>query len=81
MKISIIEIKDTETAFEDLSIAIVVQAAKDYRKVLRKLENDPFNVYLLIEKVEIEKFFRSQWYECLTTVDGNMILRRLQDGE
>ncbi len=81
MKVSIIEIKDTETAFEDLSIAIVAQAAKDYRKVLRKLENDPFNVYLLIEKVEIEKFFRSQWYECLTTVDGNMILRRLQNGE
>lgn len=81
MKVSIIEIKDTETAFEDLSIAIIAQAAEDYRKVLRKLENDPFNVYLLIEKVEIEKFFRSQWYECLTNVDGTMILRRLQNGE
>ena len=81
MKVSIIEINDIETAFEDLSIAIVVQAAKDYRMVLRELENYPFNIYLLIEKVEIEKFFRSQWYECLTTVDGNMILRRLQNGE
>lgn len=76
-----IEIKDIETVFENLTIAIIAQVAKDYRKVLRKLENDPFNVYLLIEKVEIEKFFRSQWYECLTNVDGSMILRRFENGE
>ena len=67
--------------YEDLAIAIIVNAANDYRKVLKKLEADPFNVYLLIERAEIEQFFRSQWYECLTTVDGTMILRRLQNGE
>ncbi|WP_249030149.1 hypothetical protein [Tannockella kyphosi] len=77
----ITSVKDIETAYEELSIAIIVQAANDYRKVLKKLESDPFNVLLLVERAEIEQFFHSQWYECLTTVDGTMILRRLKNGE
>lgn len=67
--------------YEDLAIAIIVRAAEDYRKVLEKLKSDPFNVYLLLERAEIEQFFHSNWYECLTTVDGTMILRRLKNGE
>ena len=67
--------------YEDLTIAIIVRAAEDYRKVLKKLKTDPFNVLLLAERAEIEQFFHSQWYEYLTTVDGTMILRRLQNGE
>lgn len=66
---------------EDLAIAIIVRAANDYRKVRDKLLKDPFNVRLLVERAEIEQFFHSQWYEFLTTVDGTMILRRLQNGE
>lgn len=67
--------------YEDLAIAIIIRAAEDYRKVLEKLKNDPFNVYLLIKRAEIEQFFQSNWYECLTTVNGTMILRRLKNGE
>lgn len=67
--------------YEELTIAIIVRAAEDYRKVLKQLESEPFNVHLLVERAEIEQFFRSQWYEYLTTVDGTMILRRLQNGE
>lgn len=67
--------------YEDLTIAIIATAANDYRKVLKKLKTDPYNVRLLVERAEIEEFFHSQWYEYLTTVDGTMILRRLQNGE
>ena len=67
--------------YEDLTIAIIANAANDYRKVLKKLKTDPYNVRPLVERAEIEEFFHSQWYECLTTVDGTMILRRLQNGE
>lgn len=27
----------------------------------------------------MEKFFRSQWYEMLTKVDGEYLIRRLQE--
>lgn len=31
------------------------------------------------EVLRIEKFFRSQWYQQLTSVDGEFLIRRLQD--
>ena len=31
------------------------------------------------EALEIEKFFRSGWYSILTDVDGEYLIRRLQD--
>ena len=31
------------------------------------------------EVLRIEKFFRSQWYQQLTSVDGELLIRRLQD--
>ena len=78
MKIATVTVLEV---YEDLAIAIIVRAANDYRKVMEKLENDPFDGHLHKERKEIERFFHSQWYEFLTTVDGAMILRRLQNGE
>lgn len=31
------------------------------------------------EALRIEKFFRSPWYQQLTSVDGEFLIRRLQD--
>jgi predicted DNA-binding protein (UPF0251 family) len=30
--------------------------------------------------IELERFFRSQWYACLTSVDGELLIRKLQRG-
>lgn len=31
------------------------------------------------EALQIEKFFRSHWYQQLTSVDGEFLIRKLQD--
>jgi hypothetical protein len=32
----------------------------------------------MADKDEIERFFRSQWFTVLTSVDGGMLIRSLQ---
>lgn len=67
--------------YEKLANAIVIQAAKDYRTVLRKLKRNPRNQLAKAEADSIERFFRSDWYKCLTEVDGEMVLRKLREEE
>jgi len=73
------EIVVPQFLWEDFANAIIVQAANDYRKARKKLHDDPENEMALIEKKSIERFFHSAWYECLTTVDGQYILNRLNN--
>ena len=53
--------------YENLANAIVLQAVKDYR-----LTDDE------AELVEIERFFRSDWFGVLTDVDPEYLIRRLR---
>lgn len=67
-------------AYEDLANAIVLQACKDYKSAYRRYlrrygradRTDP-------QMAELEKFFRSDWYKTLTSVDGEYLMKRLQD--
>lgn len=68
-----------EYMWEDLAIAIIVQAANDYRRARLKLHNNPNDRMALSDKKSIERFFHSSWYEVLTTVDGQYILNRLNN--
>lgn len=65
--------------YEDLANAIVLQAAKDYRKALKTLRVYPKSRSAKADKDELERFFRSQWYACLTPVDGELLIRKLQE--
>lgn len=67
--------------YEKLANGIVIQAAKDYRTALRKLKRNPRNQIAKAEADSIERFFRSDWYKCLTEVDGEMVLRKLREEE
>lgn len=67
--------------YEKLANAIVIQAAKDYRTALRKLKRNPRNQLAKAEADSIERFFRSDWYKCLTEVDVEMVLRKLREEE
>ena len=67
--------------YEKLANGIVIQAAKDYRTALRKLKRNPRNQLAKAEADSIERFFRSDWYKCLTEVDGEMALRKLREEE
>lgn len=68
-----------EDPYERLANAIILQAVSDYRVALKKIKAHPKNREAISEALEIEKFFRSGWYSILTDVDGEYLIRRLQD--
>ena len=52
--------------YEELANAIVLQAVKDYR-----LNDDER------ELASIERFFRSGWFQTLTSLDGEVLIEKL----
>lgn len=56
-----------EKNYKLLANAIIIQAVEDYRKA------ETWQA-----RSAIKHFFLSEWFEALTEVDGNMILRRLE---
>ena len=67
--------------YENLANAIVLQAVKDWRSAVRKLQKRPRYDPARQMKDECERFFLSDWFEALTSVDGGMILRKLKQEE
>ena len=68
-----------ENPYERLANAIILQAVSDYRVALKKIKANPRNRDAIDEALQIEKFFRSSWYGVLTDVDGEYLIKRLQD--
>ena len=66
----------TDEGCDLLRNAIVAQAAKDYKKVVKQKKRHPKGGYY--SKEEIEKFFNSQWFEWLTGVDGSYIMKEIK---
>ena len=66
------------TNYENLANAIILQAVRDYRVALKCLKVNPRNKTALADRDEIERFFRSDWFSVLTSVDGEMLIRSLQ---
>lgn len=56
------------TPYENLANAIVLSAVKDYRS-----SRNPD------ELKSIERFFRSDWFSVLTSVDGEFLIRTLRE--
>lgn len=67
-----------EECYQGLANAIIIQAAKDYRKAKEVLRRVPRHEGALKVKAEIERFFKSDWFKCLTDLDGEMLMRKLQ---
>lgn len=65
------------TPYENLANAIIIIAAGDYRQARYKLCINPNDWKALSTIREVERFFCSEWYDVLTTVDGRYILNRL----
>lgn len=68
-----------EDPYERLANAIILQAVMDYRSALKKIKRNPKNKDAIDEALRIERFFRSGWFSHLTSVDGEYLIRRLQD--
>ena len=70
--------KQTGDPYENLANAVIAQAAEDYRRLLKRVKKNPANREALDEALQVERFFRSGWYQTLTSVDGECLIRRLQ---
>ncbi|MCC8106431.1 MAG: hypothetical protein LIO99_10600 [Clostridiales bacterium] len=66
-------------AYESLANAIILRAVRDYRDALKKPARGRENTSAEDTKRECERFFRSQWYSALTSVDGEMLIRKLNE--
>ena len=64
--------------YQDLANAIVVRAAKDYRKALEKLDKPPDSVRAENDIKRLEEFFRSDYYKLLTSLDGELLINKLK---
>ena len=68
-----------ENPYEQLANAIVLQAVSDYRRALRKVKKNPKNREAIEDTLQLEKFFRSEWYQVLTSVDGEYLIEKLRE--
>lgn len=68
-----------EDPYERLANAIILSAVSDYRAALKRVKRNQRIKTAIDEALRIEKFFRSPWYQQLTSVDGELLIRRLQD--
>ena len=64
--------------YENLANAIILQAAKDYRKALRTISLNPHNRSAQYECRSIENFFLSGWFGVLTNLDPEILIKKLK---
>ena len=65
--------------YENLANAIIIQACNDFRRAYKRYlrryrSSDKPDAELL----ELESFFRSDWYKTLTSVDGEYLMDRIK---
>lgn len=67
--------------YESLANTIILQAAKDYRMARKKLKCHSKNKEAKLMIEDLERFFRSDWFAALTSVDGALLFKKLQEEE
>lgn len=63
--------------YEQLANAIILQAVRDLRDALKKLERNPNNRDAQDVRDETTRFFKSGWFSTLTSVDGEFLLQKI----
>ena len=64
--------------YEKLANEIILQAVKDYRDALKSLQRNQTYWKAQGIKAECERFFYSDWFQTLTSLDGRLLVRNLQ---
>ena len=67
-----------DDAYTKLAYAIIEQAVKDYRVALRTLKKKKDNEAAERVKRDVERFFRSKWFEVLTSIDPKILIQKLE---
>lgn len=63
--------------YEKLINAIILQAVKDWRHAEMLIHRHPNSIEGQRLKHDTESFFKSKWFDFLTTVDGSALLQKL----
>lgn len=74
-----IAVSENMACYENLANAIILQAVKDYKRVLHRLGANPRNRDVMHEKERLERFFHSPWYEALTDLDADRLIEGVQE--
>lgn len=67
-----------DKAADDLRNAIIMQAVKDLKKIYQALKKNPESKRLKAIAEHEERFFSSDWYKTLTSIDGTMVVSHLR---
>lgn len=65
------------TPYENLASAIILSAVADYRKALQRWTQHPQKQSYIAEKQSLERFFRSDWFSVLTSLDPEVLISKL----
>ena len=65
--------------YQALANAIVELTVKDYKKALKRHYRFPNSEDYSTEVKSLERFFRSGWLERLTDIDGEVLIRKLNE--
>lgn len=68
----------SEDPYVNLANAIVITAVDDYRRALRRKEKNNKCKDALHEVEELERFFRSEWYSALTSLEGEYLISKIR---
>lgn len=74
-----VAVSENMACYENLANAIILQAVKDYKRVLHRLGANPRNRDAMREKERLERFFHSPWYEALTDLDADRLIEGVQE--
>lgn len=64
---------------QKLANAIVLSCVKSYRRSLKALKKNPKNKSAMKEALDCQAFFEGDWMKTLTEVDGEWLMRKLQE--
>lgn len=67
------------SGYKELANAIILQAVKDYREVLRLLGMNPNDKSAKRDQRDIERFFCSEWFSILTDLNGELLMKKLKE--
>ena len=64
--------------YNTLANAIIEQAVSDYRK---SLKGEKADTWVSVEDMlkDCERFFKSEWFTILTKINGEQLMRKLQE--
>lgn len=65
--------------YEELANAVILLAVKDWRMAASTLKRKPDNAWAWQTKRECVRFFRSRWFKHLTRLDGDLLLKKLEE--